>query len=133
MHGCILDGGLPGRLYGDPAIAPLSSCERVTWRWLTQSDIHWLAQDHHHYPEPQVPYDLGDIARVQQKPFLQGEYGGFSSAIAQHQWNRTGCSRFTSSNARLWAAAAPESSDLNSISEVTSTGDTGMQVRIGFS
>ena len=27
----------------------------------------------------QVPYDLGDIAKQQQKPFLQGEYGGFSS------------------------------------------------------
>ena len=30
---------------------------------------------------PQVPYDLGDIAKQQRKPFLQGEYGGFSSGM----------------------------------------------------
>ena len=37
--------------------------------------------DHHHYPEPQVPYDLGDIAKAAGKPFLQGEYGGWSAAV----------------------------------------------------
>jgi hypothetical protein len=90
-----------------------------------------LAQDHHHYPNLQVPYDLGDIARAQQKPFLQGEYGGFSCAIAQHQWNRTGCNRVIPGNARLWGASRTSSGLLDSTSEVTRSSDTGMQVCVG--
>lgn len=50
-------------------------CMAVFWTGGCQADFI----DHHHYPEPQVPYDMGDIAKQQQKPFLQGEYGGFSS------------------------------------------------------
>ena len=72
-------------------------CMAVFWTGGCQADFI----DHHHYPEPQVlyytaraimryctdefiavlqvPYDLGDIAKQQQKPFVQGEYGGFSS------------------------------------------------------
>ena len=40
----------------------------------------------------QVPYDLQAIAQAQGKPFYQGEYGGWSSAVAGHQWN-TSCGR----------------------------------------
>jgi hypothetical protein len=55
-----------------------------------------------------VPYDFGDIAKAQQKPFLQGEYGGFSSAIKMHQWNHTGCNMPPplAAATRPWSGAA---------------------------
>ena len=106
----------------------------VFWTGGCQADFI----DHHHYPEPQVPYDLGDIAAQQRKPFLQGEYGGFSSAIAEHQWNKTGCSRVISGHARPWGGLPPlagaEQAGWDDWREVTTpavaAGDTGMQVSL---
>jgi len=79
-------------------------CMAVFWTGGCQADFI----DHHHYPEPQVPYDFGDIAKAQQKPFLQGEYGGFSSAIKMHQWNHTGCNMPPplAAATRPWSGAA---------------------------
>ena len=45
--------------------------------------------DHHHYPEPQVPFDLAEIAAARRMPFLQGEYGGYSLSVSTHVWNAT--------------------------------------------
>lgn len=91
-------------------------CMAVFWTGGCQADF----VDHHHYPEPQVPYDLGDIATAQRKPFLQGEYGGFSAAIKGHQWNASGCSHVISGNARAaHLVAAP-------VPQAPPGGDTGM-------
>jgi len=46
--------------------------------------------DHHHYPQPVVPYDLADISATQGKPFLLGEYGGYSLDVEGHMWTSTG-------------------------------------------
>jgi hypothetical protein len=42
--------------------------------------------DHHHYPEPELPFDLADISNKNGRPFLQGEYGGFGLNVKGHAW-----------------------------------------------
>jgi hypothetical protein len=63
----------------------------VFWSGGCQSDV----VDHHHYPQPVVPYDLADIAAQQGKAFLLGEYGGISVDVPKHMWNSS-CDRAAS-------------------------------------
>jgi hypothetical protein len=42
--------------------------------------------DHHHYPIPELPFDIASISNANGKPFVQGEYGGYSLHIRGHAW-----------------------------------------------
>jgi hypothetical protein len=42
--------------------------------------------DHHHYPDPELPFDLADISQTIGRPFLQGEYGGLGLNVKGHAW-----------------------------------------------
>ena len=46
----------------------------VFWTGGCDSDVI----DHHHYPNPELPYDFAALSAAQRKPFVQGEYGGIS-------------------------------------------------------
>ena len=77
----------------DPNKCPSGSrCEAVFWTGGCAGDV----TDHHHYPNPEVPYDLAEISARQGKPFLQGEYGGYSLGVDGHDWcKRDGASSGT--------------------------------------
>ena len=96
--GRLLDDASGGRGFGCgagwvdpnkcPQTDPASRCMAVFWSGGCQSDV----VDHHHYPQPVVPYDLADIAAQQGKAFLLGEYGGISVDVPKHMWNSS-CDR----------------------------------------
>lgn len=112
----LLDDASGGRGFGcadgwvDPDSCPNhgqgpSRCMSVFWTGGcgNASDV----VDHHHYPEPVVPYDLGDIAASQGKPFLLGEYGGYSLDVKGHMWTSTGEYTCDGKQHSLGRASAP--------------------------
>ena len=99
-------------------------CMAVFWTGGCQGQADII--DHHHYPEPQVPYDLGSIAKAHGQPFLQNEYGGWSAAVKGHQWNETGCGHVVSGNARAPDELAASQLRLEGAAAVAPGGDTGM-------
>lgn len=94
----LLDDASGGRGFGcadgwvDPTKCPgggqgPSRCMSIFWTGGCAGDI----ADHHNYPDPEVPYDLGTLSSERGRVFVQGEYGGFGVAVEGHQWAPNGC------------------------------------------
>jgi hypothetical protein len=77
--GCERDG------WPDPSLPNCTSpsrCMSIFWTGGCTGDV----TDHHNYPNPELPFDIAKISNANGKPFLQGEYGGYSLHVKGHAW-----------------------------------------------